>query len=345
MKSNHINYFLVGSFVLATLVGLLVGIAALSGRTGGTETYYSIYNNVTGIKIGTRVLYEGFHIGQVETIEPKPKQGRMQFRVDFSVRGGWKIPENSVMQISVLGLLAAASLSISAGDSATSLNPGTQVKGKEQGNIFAAISSVAEDMKELSETSLKPLLSSVNKAVGTMGTLLEKDGKVLFRELGNLARDLSNRTPQIIDNVEQFTVRMNKMSSQLNALVSRKNISKFEGVVDKMDVAAGNFSQLSKTLGQTQTKLDNMLSNMNGMVGKMDSVVEDINTVVGDNKLDVQKTIIDMRYVMDSLARHIDSVNQNMEEAARNMKEFSRQIRQNPGLLLSGARPEESVSK
>jgi hypothetical protein len=32
-----------------------------------------------------------------------------------------------------------------------------------------------------------------------------------------------------------------------------------------------------------------------------------------------------------------------MEEAARNMKEFSRQIRQNPGLLLSGARPEESA--
>jgi phospholipid/cholesterol/gamma-HCH transport system substrate-binding protein len=47
--------------------------------------------------------------------------------------------------------------------------------------------------------------------------------------------------------------------------------------------------------------------------------------------------------VMDSLARHIDSVNQNMEEAARNMKVFSRQIRKNPGLLLSGAQPEQSV--
>ncbi|MBT3765413.1 MAG: MCE family protein [Rhodospirillales bacterium] len=343
MKSTHINYLVVGSFVLVALVGFVIGIATLTGRTGGTETYYSIYNNVTGIKVGTRVLYEGFHVGQVETIEPKPKQGRMQFRVDFSVREGWKIPENSVMQISISGLLAAASLSITAGDSPTSLKPGTQLKGKEQGNIFAAISSVAEDMRELSETSLKPLLGTVNKAVGTMGTLLEKDGKVLIRDIGTLARDLSERTPQIVDNVEDFTVRMKNMSDQLNGMIGRVNKLKFEGVVAKMDTAAGNFVDLSNTLDKSQAKLDGLLSNMSGTVGNVNSLVGDINTTVRDNKLDIEKTIIDMRYVMDSLARHIDSVNQNMEEAARNMKEFSRQIRQNPGLLLSGARPEESA--
>jgi phospholipid/cholesterol/gamma-HCH transport system substrate-binding protein len=343
MKSNHINYFFVGSFVLLALVGLVIAIAALSGRTGGTEIYHAVYNNVTGIKVGTRVLYEGFQIGQVETIEPKPKQGRMQFKVDFSVREGWKIPENSVMQISVTGLLAAASLAISAGDSENPLKPGAKLKSKEQGNIFAAISSVAEDMRELSETSLKPLLGTVDKAVGTIGTMLEKDGKVLFRELGNLARDLSERTPKIVDNVEDFTVRMKKMSVQLNGLVSQANKAKLEGVVAKMDAAAENFVDLSNTLGKTQIKLDGLLTNMSGTVGNVNSLVGDINTTVRDNKLDIEKTIIDSRYVMDSLARHIDSVNQNMEEAARNMKEFSRQIRQNPGLLLSGARPEESA--
>jgi phospholipid/cholesterol/gamma-HCH transport system substrate-binding protein len=331
MKSGHINYFLVGSFVLLALVGMVVGMATLSGRGGESEAYYTIYNNVSGVKIGTRVLYEGFHIGEVMAIEPQPKQGKMQFRVDINVREGWKIPEDSVMNIATSGLLAAASLAISAGESEKALKPGDQLAGKEQGNVFAAISSVAQDIKELSETSLKPLLNTVNKTVGSIGTILEKDGQVLFHELGNLARDLSERAPQIVDNVEQFTVRMKKVSGQLNELASHKNRAKFEGAVEKMDVAAGNFAKLSESLGQTQMKLDSLLAN--------------VNIIVDDNKLDVQKTIIDMRYVMDSLARHIDSVNQNMEEAARNMKVFSRQIRQNPGLLLSGAQPEPSVAQ
>ncbi|MCF6247966.1 MAG: hypothetical protein L3J69_11470, partial [Desulfobacula sp.] len=39
----------------------------------------------------------------------------------------------------------------------------------------------------------------------------------------------------------------------------------------------------------------------------------------------------------------IDAVNQNVEGTARNMYEFSRQIRQNPGLLLSGGSPQEKT--
>jgi phospholipid/cholesterol/gamma-HCH transport system substrate-binding protein len=329
MKSSRINYFLVGSFVLLALVGIVVGMATLSGRSGDSETYYTIYKNVSGVKTGTKVLYEGFHMGEVSNVKPQLKQGKMQFRVDINVREGWKIPEDSVMNIATSGLLAAASLAITAGESKKMLKPGDQLAGKEQVNVFAAISSVAQEMKELSETSLKPLLSTVNKTVGSMGAILGKDGQVLFHELGNLARDLSERAPQIVDNVEQFTARMKRVSGQLNELASNKNRVKFEGAVEKMDVAAGNFARLSASLGQTQTKLDSLVTN--------------VNIIIGDNKLDVQKTIIDMRYVMDSLARHIDSVNQNMEEAARNMKVFSRQIRKNPGLLLSGAQPEQSV--
>jgi phospholipid/cholesterol/gamma-HCH transport system substrate-binding protein len=211
------------------------------------------------------------------------------------------------------------------------LTPGDQLAGKEQDNVFALISSVARDIKELSDTSLKPLLNIVNKTVGSMGVVLEKDGKKLFHDLGNLARDLSEGTPKIIDNVEEFTARMNKVSGQLNELSSSKNREKFEIIFEKMDVAAGNFAKLSESLSKTQAKLDSLLSN--------------VSIIVEDNKSDVQKTIIDTRYVMDSFARHVDSINENIEETARNMKVFSRQIRQNPALLLRGAQPEHSVAQ
>ncbi|MBM3581855.1 MAG: MCE family protein, partial [Alphaproteobacteria bacterium] len=81
MKASRINYFAVGLFVIASIVGLVVAIAVLSGRTGATDPYYAIYRNVTGVKFGTQVMYEGYPIGQVETVTPVPEAGRMTFRV------------------------------------------------------------------------------------------------------------------------------------------------------------------------------------------------------------------------------------------------------------------------
>ena len=53
MKSNKVNYVVVGSFVLAILVGLVISVAMLTGRTGATDTYFAVYDNVTSIKYGT----------------------------------------------------------------------------------------------------------------------------------------------------------------------------------------------------------------------------------------------------------------------------------------------------
>ena len=73
MRSSKINYLLVGCFVLAMIAAVVVTVATLTGRTGAVDRYYAIYSNVTGIKFGTQVIYEGYPIGQVEKLEPQPQ--------------------------------------------------------------------------------------------------------------------------------------------------------------------------------------------------------------------------------------------------------------------------------
>ncbi|MBI3113149.1 MAG: MCE family protein, partial [Rhodospirillales bacterium] len=68
MRSSKINYLLVGVFVIGMVVALVVSVALLTGRTGATDLYYSYYENVTGVKFGTQVVYEGYPIGQVEQV-------------------------------------------------------------------------------------------------------------------------------------------------------------------------------------------------------------------------------------------------------------------------------------
>ena len=41
MKSNRINYVIVGVFMLTMLAGLIGAVAMLTGRTGAADAYYT----------------------------------------------------------------------------------------------------------------------------------------------------------------------------------------------------------------------------------------------------------------------------------------------------------------
>lgn len=337
MKNDKINYLVVGCFVLIMLVGLVYSIAMLSGRTSVTDAYYVIYKNVTGVKFGTQVLYEGFPIGQVEEVTPIAEGGGMRFRVDFTVKEGWRIPEDSISEIAAPGLLSAITLSIHAGVSKQALKPGDLIAGREAANLFAVMSSVAGQITELAENSLRPLLESVRKTTESFGSLMSGDAEVLLKELSSLAQEMSVRLPRIATDIEKFSYKMNSSSDELSAFLSTDNRVKMEALLTNMNTATENFAKLSGDLGKTRNTVDDLLQSMSSTVGGVDSMIT-------ENKSDIKKSLTDLRHVVDSVARHIDSVNQNMEGAARNMYEFSRQIRQNPGLLLGGTPPRDEAA-
>ena len=330
MRNNKISYVIVGGFVLAMAVGLVVSLALLTGRTGATDGYFTVYRNVAGIKFGTQVLYEGYPIGQVEEITPMERDGSILFRVDFTVAEGWRIPQGSVARVASAGLLAAVTVNIDAGPGGAALEPGSQVAGREADNIFAAVSSVASDMTNLTERSLKPLLANIDRTVSTVSGLLEGDVQELVGQLSALAQDLSvlaldmsERLPKIADNIETFTVKMNRSSDELRTFLSPENRKSVEKLIATADATIESYARVADDL---------------------DRFLDDVNTMVGDNRLDIEKSIVDLRYVVDSVARHVDSLNQNMEGAALNIHEFSRQIRKNPGLLLGGTPPADKAA-
>jgi len=191
MRSSKINYLVVGVFVIGMVVALVGSIALLTGRTGATDNYHAYYANVTGVKFGTQVVYEGYPIGQVEAVIPEEKDGRMQFRVNFGVTQGWRIPNDSIGEVAAPGLLAAVTLSIKAGRSKVALKPGEQIISKERSDVFAVVSSVAGQLGELTENNIKPLLTHVDTAVQGINRIIEKEGETLFQDARKVTNDLS----------------------------------------------------------------------------------------------------------------------------------------------------------
>ncbi len=330
MRTSKISYFAVGLFVLAMIVGLIVAIAVLTGRTGATDPYHVYYSNVTGVKFGTQVVYEGYPIGQVVDVTPEERDGRMRFRVDFDVLEGWRIPDDSVAEIAAPGLLAAVTLAIQAGESQTALAPNAEIAASERSDVFAVVADVAGDFGDLSENFVKPLLTNLNDAVlqinrfiedGGEGQLIASDARETMTAARGLMTELQDRVPTIAEQLEVILDDIGTTSQRLNTILSADNQEKILGMIDNLNAATQKF--------------DLVLINLN-------SILTDIDDLVLDTEGDVARTMSESRYIAESVSRNIDSINQNMEGAARNLYEFSRQIRQNPGLLLGGRSPEDA---
>ncbi|HXP96014.1 MAG TPA: MlaD family protein [Telmatospirillum sp.] len=322
MRDSRINYVLVGSFVLAMLLALVVSIAVISGRTGRTDSYYVLYDNVGGVKYGTKVLFEGFPIGQVEDIRPQRDDGKVRFNLRLAVTGGWQIPDDSVARIAASGFLAAVAIDIKGGSSAGLLAPGTQIKSQSGGNLFNAMADIASEVTNLSQTGLRPLIETLNRTVAAFGPVLEQRAPQLFDNLVSLSADLAAKTPRISTNVEQMT-------SGMNRLFSPDNTRKLEDTIGNVDRTASNLAELTGSLHASKAKVDSLLTTLDKMTS--------------DNSESVGQGLKDLRYSLQAVARNIDSVTYNLEGTARNMNEFSREIRQDPGLLLGGNRSRDET--
>jgi phospholipid/cholesterol/gamma-HCH transport system substrate-binding protein len=317
MRDNRINYVMVGSFVLAMIVVLVVVIAVVSGRSGATDTYYADYDNVAGLKHGTKVLYEGFGIGQVEDIEPQQELGKLSFKVRLSVTHGWRIPDDSVARIAASGLLAAVALDIKGGSSPTALSPGSDIKSQSGGNLFAAMADIASQVSVIGRSGL-PMLAALNHAISAVAPMLEEKAPQLLENLVTLSGDLAEKTPRISTNVEQAT-------QGLNRVLRDDNTRKVDDIIGNADRTAANLADLTGSLQSSKAKVDQLLATLDRMASS--------------NSDTVNQSLRDLRYTLQAVARNIDSVTYNLEGTARNMNEFSRQIRQDPGVLLGVGRP------
>lgn len=322
MKSRKINYVVVGGFVIAMLTALTFSIALLSGHSGETEDYYVVYDNVSGVGFGTKVLFEGYHVGQVEDITPAVEDGVLHFRLDMSIVKGWHIPVDSVARKESGGLLSAVTIAISAGESIETLEPGSQINSGASTSLFDVVSQVASDAGDVTRTGLKPLLENINKQVALLGVMLEEDIPVLLGELSATASVAAERAPVILANLETFT-------ENLDEILSARNIALVNSSLENIEEGTGNFVAIAGDLQTTSANIDRMIAS--------------INEVVSGNKDNVDKTLVDLRYSMESVARHVDAISRNLEGSSRHMYEFSRQIRLNPGLLLGGKPPRDEA--
>ena len=285
MRDDQRNYAIVGAFVIAVTAGLVVWIAVLAGRTGATDDYHVHFGNVMGLSSGTQVLYQGYPVGMIEAIRPAVREGHQAFRLDLSVERGWPIPEDSVATITASGLLSAVVVNLRAGASETLLEPGSEIPSVEAPDLFAAMSSVAEDVGELIEGSLKPMLD----ALGEGG-------------------------PEIIADLEAFTEKLNQTLAKVDGFLSEENARRIEDTLENLESTSVSFAAVSGELEETRLRVDELLDSVNGMV-------EENRRPVGQAVSDLHESLESVSRHIEAVAYHLEVTTRNMNEFSRQIRE------------------------
>lgn len=306
MTSTRVNLTLVGAFVLAGIFSLVAALAWLAGRQGPTDTYYTFYSNVTGLKFGSQVLYEGYPVGQVESIQPVQQQGRMLFRVKMSVTRGWRIPEDSVARSIASGILAPQTVAIVAGRSKRVLAPGGVITPGASTDLLASVASMAGDVNQVTERALLPLLDNVNRQVTVLGGILDREVRPLVHNTNLVMESASRQIPEILSNANTTSANLASASERVNTFLNEERMRSFDRMAGNADQAVSDLRSSSRQF-QDATR---------------------------QAAPDLVAALRELRLSVEAVSRRSEAIAKNLESSSRNLQEFSRHLRQNPGALL-----------
>ena len=228
MKDDKRNYVMVGVFVIAMIVAAITWMLTVTGRTGPTDDYTVVFDNVSGLKTGVEILYEGYPVGLIHGIEPIDQDGRRRFRVDVTVDRGWPIPSDSQAAVTS-GLFSASVIDIDGGQSEQPLPPGSEIPAIPAQDLMATVSNVA------------------SRATIVLDTVADK-------------------IPSVMDDVDRLTTELNVAVDSINLMLAPENTRRVTSLLENLDGVTGDANELIAGMGGTRRRVDELIDKLNGLL-------------------------------------------------------------------------------
>ena len=336
MKRDTVNYALVGAFVVAMIAAFVVLLIAVTGRSGPTDEYYVYYENVAGLKFGTGVFYEGYLVGQIESINPESEIGGMRYKVGLSIASDWDIPVDSIAAVESSGLISAVSIQISEGESKEILEPGGFLEGRGQADIFAALNQAASDFRTLSQEGILPLLNNVNERVSQLS-----DEIIRFRrdELSPFVGMMHKRIDEdLITEAQSLLEHLDDTARGLNAMVDEGNQRELREILQHTNAVVLNLNTLVDRIETTRLQ-------MTGVLASLGELVTDNQNEMAGAIAAAEASMAELEAAMRTVNQHLGVIMHNAEASSRNMNEFTRNVRDNPSRLIRGSSAAEPGSQ
>ena len=274
MKRDNVNYLLVGGFVLLMAGVMFYALYRITGHSAKGDIYFTHFSNVSGIKEGTVVTYEGFEVGNVSQVEPVVRENRTAYRITLNLRKPVRIPVDSRALIATPGLLSAPLVEIKEGSGSDILAAGGDIPGSSSANLMESVATLATELDQISETSIRPMLAQINQNVG----------------------------PAMAD-MRSTIERINRTAGRIDTLFSDKNVQHWSQLLQNADGASANALKLLSDLSTVRAEVEALVKDTRG-------IVSNSGTSIKDSLRRIDATL----YQLESAGRNINEFSRTIRE-------------------------------
>jgi phospholipid/cholesterol/gamma-HCH transport system substrate-binding protein len=267
---------------ILTLIGLVVawfGFNYLKGNSLFNKgyTFYSVYQDVEGLHVGSKVVLNGYPIGKVKTIQfLGGGSGRLVAEyvvTDESI----EISENTVAQVLSTDLFGSKAINLIIGDASTLALTGDTLESKDAEGMMSEINRRIAPYEEKAKTlleSVDTLLQTVQISLDGLNEIMSAEKSNINQITSNLASATANlkaNNDHISSSLENIHTLTDSLSqADINQILDNANLAvlSMKEAMDKLNNGTGtmgklmNDSSLYVNLNKSAADLDVLLKDM-----------------------------------------------------------------------------------
>ncbi len=271
---------------IAAVFVLIWGINFLKGSSlfESKSTFYGIYNSVEGLKVSSGVVYRGYQVGQVISIQFTGERYD-KVLVKFSVNKGLELPSNSLAMIQSADLMGSKVIDLIPGDSPVFAVSGDTLTSKTEQGLMEQVSRQMLPLKQKAERLLGSLDSVMVIVQGVFNEETKKNLNNSFASIDRTLRNIEGASGNLDTLMQTESARVSEILRNINSITA--NLSDNNEEISNI---LGNFSSITDSL--RQANLHQMLTSFDNILGRVDSIFAKINkgegtigALVNDNDL------------------------------------------------------------
>ena len=284
---------------LAAVFILIWGINFLKGSSlfESKSTFYGVYDSVEGLKVSSGVIYRGYQVGQVISIQFTGERFD-RVLVKFSVDKGLELPSNTLAMIQSADLMGSKVVALVPGDSHVTAVSGDTLRSQVERGLMEQVSQQMLPLKQKAERLLGSLDSVMLIVQGLFNEETKKNLSNSFGSIDRTLRNLEGASGNLDTLIQGESARISSILQDVNSITGnlRDNNEEISTILGNVSAISDSLRQAS--LHQTLMSLDYILATTDSIMNKINRGEGTIGALLNDNDLyyNLNRLLVEFRY-------------------------------------------------